>query len=67
MIRFIGLGLTVVGAVLIFWAYQASESFGSQMSEFFRGSPTDRTIWLLIAGVITAAAGLGTFLRGRLI
>lgn len=65
MIRFLGLGLLVAGGVMIYWGYQSSESFGSQMNKSFTGSPTDKTIRLMIGGIVCAAAGLGAFLRGK--
>jgi LPXTG-motif cell wall-anchored protein len=43
----------------------ASASLGSRLSELFTGAPSDRTIWLLIAGVAAAVIGLGMLLIGR--
>jgi LPXTG-motif cell wall-anchored protein len=44
---------------------QASSSVGSRLSELFTGAPSDRTIWLLVAGVAAAILGLGLLLVGR--
>jgi LPXTG-motif cell wall-anchored protein len=44
---------------------QASASLGSRLSELFTGAPSDRTIWLLLAGVVVAILGLGLLLTGR--
>lgn len=46
----VGIAFTVVGVVLIIFGMQASASLGSRLSELFIGAPSDRTIWLLIAG-----------------
>jgi hypothetical protein len=51
----VGIAVLVVGVVLIIFGMQASASLGSRLSELFTGAPSDRTIWLLVAGV--AAAG----------
>jgi len=40
--------LLAVGIVLIIMGVSASESFSSDVSRFFTGSPTDKTVWLLI-------------------
>jgi LPXTG-motif cell wall-anchored protein len=61
----VGIALLVVGVVLIIFGMQASASLGSRLSELFTGAPSDRTIWLLIAGVAAAILGLGLLLTGR--
>ena len=57
--------LLVVGVVLIIFGMQASASLGSRLSELFTGTPSDRTLWLLLAGVVVAILGLGMLLTGR--
>lgn len=61
----VGIALLVVGVVLIVFGMQASASLGSRLSEFFTGAPSDRTIWLLLVGVVAAIIGLGMLLAGR--
>ena len=61
----VGLVLLVVGVVLIIFGMQASASLGSRLSELFSGTPSDRTIWLLLVGVVVAILGLGLLLTGR--
>jgi succinate dehydrogenase/fumarate reductase cytochrome b subunit len=61
----VGIALLVVGVVLILFGMNASASLGSRVSEFFTGTPSDRTIWLLVAGVAAAIGGLGMLLAGR--
>ena len=48
----VGIALLVVGVVLIIFGMQASASLGSRLSELFSGTPSDRTIWLLLVGVV---------------
>ena len=41
------------GIVLVIYGVAASESFSSDISRFFTGSPTDKTIWMLVVGVVS--------------
>jgi hypothetical protein len=61
----IGIALLVVGGALLTFGMQASASLGSRLSELFTGAPSDRTIWLLLVGVVAAIVGLGLLLVGR--
>ncbi len=61
----ISLALLAVGVLLIIYGISASESIGSDFSRFFTGSPTEKTVWLLIGGIVAAALGLGGLLRSR--
>lgn len=64
MKKLISLALLVCGLVLIIYGVNASESVGSAFSRLFTGSPTDKTIWLLVGGVLLAALGAGGLMRG---
>jgi hypothetical protein len=64
MNRLVSLVLLIGGIVLIIFGVSASESVGSGFSRLFTGTPTDKTIWLLIVGIIAAAIGLGGLVRG---
>jgi amino acid permease len=63
--KLIALIILAGGIVLVIYGVSASESFSSDVSRFFTGSPTDRTIWLLIGGVVAIVIGLAGLLRGR--
>ena len=65
MQRVVGVAFLVVGVVLIVFGMQASASVGSRLSELFTGAPSDRTIWLVVLGVVAAIVGLGLLLVGR--
>ena len=56
--RSMGIALLVGGAVLLYFGFNASESFASDISEAFTGQPTDRSIWMIVLGSATAVAGL---------
>lgn len=60
----ISIALLVVGIVLIVLGISALESFSSDMSRMFTGSPSDKTLWLLIPGIAAAIVGLFGLLRG---
>jgi hypothetical protein len=54
----LSLVLLVAGVVLIVYGVSASNSLGSDFSRFFTGSPTDKSIWLLIGGIALSVTGL---------
>ena len=64
MSKLISLVLLVGGIMLIVYGVNASDSVGSSFSRMFTGSPTDKTIWLLIGGTVAALVGLAGVLRG---
>jgi divalent metal cation (Fe/Co/Zn/Cd) transporter len=58
--------LLVGGLILMIIGINATNSFASDVSRFFTGSPTDKAVWMLIAGFIAAAIGLTlTFRNSR--
>ena len=60
----ISLALVVGGIILIVYGVAASDSIGSGLSRLFTGSPTDKTMWLLIGGAIATVVGGSGLLRG---
>lgn len=64
MDRAIWLVLLGVGIVLIIYGISASNSFASDVSRFFSGKPTDKTIWLLVGGIAAAIVGVIGLMRG---
>ena len=63
MNKIIGLALLVVGAVLLYFGYNAYNSAASEVSEFVTGSPTDNAVWYLVAGGLAAVIGIGVLLK----
>jgi hypothetical protein len=59
MNRIVSLALLVGGIVLLVFGINATDSFGSDVSRFFSGSPTDKAVWMLIGGIIATLLGLG--------
>lgn len=64
MNRGISIALLVIGIVLIILGVSALESFSSDVSRFFTGSPTNKAVWLLIGGVVAAIVGLSGAFSG---
>jgi Protein of unknown function (DUF3185) len=64
MNKIISLVLLVGGIGLIIYGINASDSIGSSFSRFFTGSPTDKSMWLLIGGTAASVVGLVGVLRG---
>jgi len=64
MNKIVSLAMLALGIVLIVFGVNATNSFSSDVSRFFTGSPTDKAVWMLIAGVVAAIIGLAGTLRG---
>ena len=60
----LSIALLTAGIALTIYGINASNSLGPDVSHFFTGSPTDKTVWLLIGGLTTAIVGFFGFLRG---
>ena len=63
MNRIISIALLVGGVVLMVLGINATNSFSSDVSRFFTGSPTDKAVWMLIGGAIASVVGLVWTLR----
>ena len=64
MIKPISLALLIGGIILIIYGISASDSIGSSFSRFFTGNPTDKTMWLLIGGIVATGLGAGGLFLG---
>lgn len=58
MSKILSIGFLVAGIVLITFGLSALDSFSSDVSRFFTGSPTDKAVWMLIGGIILTMYGL---------
>ena len=56
--KIIGLILVVAGIGLAYWGYRMSGSLGSQLSQAFTGSPTDKVMACYIGGAVSLVVGL---------
>jgi hypothetical protein len=58
MNKLVSLALLVGGIVLIVVGFNATNSFTSDVSRFFTGSPTNKAVWMLLGGALAALVGL---------
>lgn len=56
--KILGIALLVVGAVLIFFGFNQTESPMGEMSEALTGSYSDETMQYLIGGAVAIVVGL---------
>ena len=52
------------GLALLIIGFNATNSFSSDVSQLFTGSPTDKAIWMLIGSIVATVAGLTMTTRG---
>ncbi len=64
MNKAIGIALLVVGVILIVYGINGSNSISSNISQTFTGSPTNKTLWLLVVGSAAAIVGFVLTLMG---
>ena len=62
MNKILPLALIAGGIVLIVTGVSATNSFSSDVSRFFTGTATDKAVWMLIGGIVSAVVGLATLL-----
>jgi len=60
----LGLAAIAIGAVLLYFAWQASNAPVNQISEALTGRFTDNTMLYLIGGVVGVVVGAGLLLTG---
>jgi hypothetical protein len=60
----IGITLLVVGIILIIYGFNASDSVSSGVSRAFTGTPTEKTLGLLLGGVASVTIGAFMTFRG---
>jgi len=63
MNKLVSIALLVGGVVLMIFGINATNSFSSDVSRFFTGSPTDKAVWMLIGGTVATIVGLVLTLR----
>ena len=64
MNRSTGIVLLVAGIVLLIMGLNAADSLSSEISKFFNGTPTNKSVWLIIGGVAGIVLGLVSMGRG---
>ncbi len=57
------LAVLAVGVLLLILGINAYDSASSDISRFFTGSPTDKSVWMLVGGVVGTIIGLVGLLK----
>jgi len=64
MNRSISLAILLIGIVLLIFGLNAGDSIASNAKEAVTGTPTDKSIWLIVGGIAgIVIGGLGTLFR----
>ncbi len=58
MHKAVALALLAGGILLIVFGVSAAQSFSSDISRFFTGSPTDKAMWMLLGGIVVSIVGV---------
>lgn len=64
MDKTIALVILIGGILLVIFALTASDSIISDISKAFTDSPTDKSMWMLVGGIVVTGIGLAGVLRG---
>jgi len=63
MTKSVSVALLAGGILLLIFGITAYDSTSSDISRFFTGSATDKSIWMLVGGVAASVLGLVGLLR----
>jgi LPXTG-motif cell wall-anchored protein len=65
MFRMAGVAVFALGVALLVMGVSSADSIGSSFSRFFTGNPSDKSIWLMLGGLVCILSGAGGFLVFR--
>jgi hypothetical protein len=65
MNKAIAVAMLAAGIVLTIFGVNEMNSFSSDVSRWFTGSPTDHSIWMLVIGILIGVAGLFGLVSGK--
>ena len=57
MKKALGLALVAGGVALLIFGFQAKDSLESKVTELVKGSPTDKSMWMIGGGAALCVAG----------
>ena len=64
MNKAVSLAILVVGVVLLIFGINAHDSVASNAKEIVTGTPTDKSMWFIILGIVgIIVGGLGSLFR----
>ena len=59
MLKVISIALIVGGIILLIFGIDAWNSLESDVSNLVSGTPTSRSIWFVVSGVVAVIVGIG--------
>ncbi len=65
MKKIVGIVLLIGGIILLYFGWSEYDSFASEVSETFTGSPTDNAVWYLTGGAVASIAGVLMIMFGN--
>jgi hypothetical protein len=66
MNKALSIAILVAGVVLLIFGINAHESLASSAKEVVTGTPTDKSIWLIVLGIVgILVGGFSSFRRAR--
>jgi hypothetical protein len=66
MNKALSIAILVAGIILLIFGINAHESIGSETKELVTGTPTDKSIWLIVLGAVgILVGGFSAFRRVR--
>lgn len=60
----LSIAILVIGVILLIYGISAGDSVASNIKESVTGTPTDKSLWLIIGGVLGIIVGGFGLLRG---
>jgi hypothetical protein len=62
----VSIAILIVGVILLIYGISAGDSLASTVKEGVTGTPTDKSLWLIIGGVVgIIVGGFGVFRSGK--
>lgn len=61
--KMLALAAVVGGVLLVIFGIAATNSLSSDVSRFFTGFPGDKSMWMLLGGVVLCVVGLVSVMR----
>jgi uncharacterized membrane protein len=66
MNRIVSIAILIIGVVLLVYGINAHDSIASSAKQAVTGTPTDKSMWLIIGGVAgIVVGGLGAMFRSN--
>ena len=65
MYKVVSIAILIAGIVLAVFGAQAVNSTSSSISRFFTGAPTDKSMEMLISGIVLSVVGLAGIVISR--